>query len=156
MLWLHLRIIVPPVASFVLPCPILSTFREAYLFVGKEGSSNTSFFLPLSCRVGYPHRNLVFLAMLALKTLQCWKQTHERQGNLDKAISFDQKGASMDSLRPSRHVSTLSVGRASIWWYHGEHLLETLLSNWASTCAFGAIGNPFHSSIQIPRPHHNI
>jgi hypothetical protein len=35
--------------------------------------------------------------VLELKTLWCWKQTHERE-NLDKAISFDQKGASMYSL----------------------------------------------------------
>jgi hypothetical protein len=32
---------------------------------------------------------------------------HKRdRGNLDKAISFDQKDACMYSLRPSRHVST--------------------------------------------------
>jgi hypothetical protein len=40
-----------------------------------------------------------------LKTLQCRKQTHKRE-NLDKAISFHQKSASIYSLQLSRHVST--------------------------------------------------
>jgi hypothetical protein len=43
--------------------------------------------------------------------------------------------------------STLSVGRADIWWYCGGPLLETLPGNWAGTCALVQLGNPFHPSI---------
>jgi hypothetical protein len=43
--------------------------------------------------------------VLELKILWCQKQTHRRE-NLDKAISFGQKSASMYLLQLSRHVST--------------------------------------------------
>jgi hypothetical protein len=44
--------------------------------------------------------------LLELNTLWCWKQTQGDIENLDKAISFDQKGASIYSLLLSRHTST--------------------------------------------------
>jgi hypothetical protein len=44
--------------------------------------------------------------VLELKTRQCQKQTHKRQKNLDRAISFDQKDASMYLLLLSRHANT--------------------------------------------------
>jgi hypothetical protein len=44
--------------------------------------------------------------LMELKTLWCWKQTHKSRENLDKAISFDQKGASMCSLHLRKHINT--------------------------------------------------
>jgi hypothetical protein len=44
--------------------------------------------------------------MLELIALYCQKQTHKSQGNLDRAISLDQEGASMCSLQLSKHTST--------------------------------------------------
>jgi hypothetical protein len=42
------------------------------------------------------------------------------------------KSQSFNSLT---NQSTLSVGRADVWWYYGASLLETLPGNWADTCA---------------------
>jgi hypothetical protein len=43
--------------------------------------------------------------VVGIKTLWCQKQAQETE-NLDKAISFDQEGASMCSLPLSKHLST--------------------------------------------------
>jgi hypothetical protein len=39
--------------------------------------------------------------------------------------------------------STLSVGRANVWWYGGGHLCENLPGNWAGTCALVQLEIPF-------------
>jgi hypothetical protein len=44
--------------------------------------------------------------LLELKTLWCQNRHRRDRENLDKAISFDQKGASVFSLQLSRRVST--------------------------------------------------
>jgi hypothetical protein len=39
--------------------------------------------------------------------------------------------------------SILSLDRASVWWYCGGPLLETLPGNWAGTCALVQLAIPF-------------
>jgi hypothetical protein len=46
--------------------------------------------------------------------------------------------------------STLSVGRADVWWYCGGLLLETLPGNWAGTCALVQLAIPFILAFRSP------
>jgi hypothetical protein len=46
--------------------------------------------------------------------------------------------------------STLSVGRADVWWYYGGPLLETLPGNWAGTCALEKLAIHFTLALRSP------
>jgi hypothetical protein len=46
--------------------------------------------------------------------------------------------------------STLSVGRANVWWYCRGPLLETLSDNWAGTCALVQLAIPFTPAFKSP------
>jgi hypothetical protein len=47
------------------------------------------------------------------------------------------------SFNSLTNQSTLSVGRADVWWFCGGPLLETLPGNWAGTCALVQLAVPF-------------
>jgi hypothetical protein len=57
------------------------------------------------------------------------------------------KSRSFNSLT---NQSTLSVGRADVWWYYGGPLLETVPGNWTGTCALVQLAIPFTLAFGSP------
>jgi hypothetical protein len=54
------------------------------------------------------------------------------------------------SFNSLTNQSTLSVGRADVWWYFGGPLHETLPGNWAGTCALEQLAIPFTLAFRFP------
>jgi hypothetical protein len=56
----------------------------------------------------------------------------------------------IQSFNSLTNQSTLSVGRADVWWYCGGPLIETLPGNWVGTCALVQLAAPFTWAFRSP------
>jgi hypothetical protein len=73
---------------------------------------------------------------------QLYPMSHQMGGRLTNVGNLMGYSESR-SFTSFTNQSTLSVGRADVWWYGGGPLLETVPGNWAGTCALVQLAVPF-------------
>jgi hypothetical protein len=124
---------------------MLALFQDATAWGNKPCQTLSLLFPEVRGPMGQPPRTIGSLA-LDINYTTCLSRQGGWLTNAGNLMGCSES----QSFNSLTNQSTLSVGRADVWWYCGGPLHETLPGNWAGTCALEQLAIPLTLAFRFP------